>query len=423
MKHILLLDDDTISLSILKKVLEENQYAVTEFTDPRKAIHEFKNKHFDIVISDYYMPEMDGESVLKAVRRTSETVPFLFITVNSNLENAIQLIKKGADDYITKPIIPDDVIFRVGKALRERENSRVVAEVERERELINLEKEKLVRWKDLYAAKDIHQTEQMISLLSRTINQAGGFLWLDLLENDIAEVGEDKVQVTKSVIDLALDAGRKQKEVFDYITFVSELGSMSLNTEQIKLSDFFKEMENAASGIMKPLMEKHNREPVLTTFTAGKEEYHVEIDMQIFKDVLHELFVNAIKFSPEKSRVILLAEVTEKEQDNPQLVVTVRNTPRRFQAQDQDGNKIIGIPYDYSELVFDLFYTIDAFPTNLEEEKWRDGTGLYVCRKLLGRQDSWISARNGLVYLKGEKQVVVNTTVTLPLRTLKEDPA
>jgi signal transduction histidine kinase len=84
------------------------------------------------------------------------------------------------------------------------------------------------------------------------------------------------------------------------------------------------------------------------------------------------------------------------------------------QAKDPSGNPVVGIPYDYSELVFDLFYTIDAFTRRIDQEEWSDGTGLFVARKLLKRHGGWIRAGNGIDYTGQRPTTITRVTLTLP---------
>ena len=87
-----------------------------------------------------------------------------------------------------------------------------------------------------------------------------------------------------------------------------------------------------------------------------------------------------------------------------------------MQAKDLEGNSITGIPYGYSELVFDLFYTIEKFPTYLDEEEWKDGFGLYVCRKLLNKQNCLLTTVNGINYTKEPAEPFVKFTITIPVK-------
>lgn len=127
------------------------------------------------------MPEMSGSEFLIAAKREAAELLFVFLSGNDDLEKAVDLLTKGAADYIRKQIIAETLLFRVEKAVEAARQAKLIERIEQERQLLELENRKLVNWRNLYASKDARQTDQMIRLLSRTINQAGGFMWLDLL--------------------------------------------------------------------------------------------------------------------------------------------------------------------------------------------------------------------------------------------------
>lgn len=414
MSAILVVDDDVTSIAIIEETLQSAEYTVYSYESAVQAVEQFEPGGYDLILSDFFMPEMNGDEFLKRVRQRDTETPFVFLTANTDIQLAIDLVKSGADDHITKPVVPEALLFRIEKNLREKERERTVQQAERERELLEMERQKLVNWRMLYASKDINQTEQMINLLSRTINQAGGFLWVDLLEQQIEGDDSDAYELSKELVEMILQAGRGQKQIFDYIHFISELDKLELSPERVPVATFVKELERYMKEQLGELAETYPRR-YYSVVDIEHLEGVVNVDMAYMRRVARELLLNAIKYSPEGSRILLMFEPCQELGDE-YIDISVRNTPRAAQARDQDGNRIIGIPYDYTELVFDLFYTIEAFPVSIEEEDWSDGTGLYVVRKLLQRQDGWVKAGNGVDYTGDTPEPFVKVTMTLPVK-------
>ncbi len=409
---ILVIDDDFVTLAIIEEILSTNGYNPGVFSSPVLALENLKTQQYDLILSDYFMPEMNGEEFLKAVRRNGIGTCFVFLTTNTNLQNAIECIKGGADDYIPKPIIREELLFRIRKNIQDKENEKIIEEVRKEKEILDLEREKLVNWRILYATKDIRQTEQLIKLLSRTINQSGGFLWLDLLKNDMSPLDEGYVKVSSALMDMVISSAQNQKNIFNYLNFISTIDTIEIDMVEIAVSDFIVLVKEFVASVLSPLLRKYKREFVVS-LPEDSSDKKLCIDPLFMKRIIKELVINALKYSPEGTKVYLIIEKSTRISGN-NLDIVVRNTPRITQALDKDGNKIIGIPYDQSELVFDLFYTIDAFPTQLEEEEWSDGTGLYVCRKLMKRQNGWISTSNGIDYTGDSPESFIRFTLTLP---------
>ena len=156
---ILVVDDDVTSLAIIEETLRSEGYAVHSYESAVEASEHFEPAAYDLILSDFFMPGMNGDEFLKSVRRRDSETPFVFLTANTDIQLAIDLVKTGADDHITKPIVPEVLLFRIEKNLRDKQNERTVRQAERERELFEMERQKLVNWRLLYASKDIHQTE------------------------------------------------------------------------------------------------------------------------------------------------------------------------------------------------------------------------------------------------------------------------
>ncbi|MFW5729954.1 MAG: response regulator, partial [Spirochaetota bacterium] len=135
MSRILVVDDDDTSLAIVEAVLAKNNFTVDAFDTPEHALRQFRKNKYDLVLSDYFMPGINGDEFLKAVREVDRETPFVFLTANTDIKIAIELVKSGADDHIVKPIVAEELVFRVQKTLQEKENRRLIRQVEREREL------------------------------------------------------------------------------------------------------------------------------------------------------------------------------------------------------------------------------------------------------------------------------------------------
>jgi DNA-binding NtrC family response regulator len=114
---ILLLDDEASLIKWLRYALEQKGYQVFATTDPRDAMAEIKNQHYDLIISDIKMPEMDGFDFLKKVRGIHPGVPFIFITAYGSMDSAISALRDRASDYILKPFSIDELAVRIRASL------------------------------------------------------------------------------------------------------------------------------------------------------------------------------------------------------------------------------------------------------------------------------------------------------------------
>ncbi|MDH4210087.1 MAG: sigma-54 dependent transcriptional regulator [candidate division WOR-3 bacterium] len=110
---ILLLDDEASLIKWLGYALEQKGYQVFATTDPKDAMAEVKNQHYDLIISDIKMPEIDGFEFLRKVRGIHPDVPFIFITAYGSMDSAINALRDRASDYILKPFSIDELAVRI----------------------------------------------------------------------------------------------------------------------------------------------------------------------------------------------------------------------------------------------------------------------------------------------------------------------
>lgn len=101
---ILVADDDRAHRDMLRANLEHYGYSVMEVTNGSEAVRCVKTQHPDLVLMDMRMPEMDGLTAVKEIRKIDERVPILIMTAYGTIENAVQTVKAGAYDYILKPL-------------------------------------------------------------------------------------------------------------------------------------------------------------------------------------------------------------------------------------------------------------------------------------------------------------------------------
>ena len=116
-KKILVVDDDTTFLLMLQSFLAKKGYDIEIISNPQKAIALLDQTKFDLILSDYRMPEMDGMEFLQSIRMKGIETPLILITSYGDIKLAVKAIKHGASDYLTKPVNPDELLALVQNAL------------------------------------------------------------------------------------------------------------------------------------------------------------------------------------------------------------------------------------------------------------------------------------------------------------------
>ncbi|HEV8247497.1 MAG TPA: sigma-54 dependent transcriptional regulator, partial [Polyangiaceae bacterium] len=122
-KQILVVDDEPNLRRVLSAQLERDGYDVHTAEDGEQALGVLKEHHIDLVISDLRMPKIDGMELLRRVVASEDAIPVVIITAHGTVDNAVEALKTGAFDYITKPFDQAEVRTVVRKALRTRDLS------------------------------------------------------------------------------------------------------------------------------------------------------------------------------------------------------------------------------------------------------------------------------------------------------------
>jgi two-component system, NtrC family, response regulator AtoC len=118
--HLLVVDDDPVTLSLLKEVLSKEGYEVETALGGQEAVEKGAYQLFDIVITDVRMGDKDGMEVLRSFRKNAPDTTVIMITAFGSIETAIEAIREGAFDYISKPFKLEEIKITVQRALEQR---------------------------------------------------------------------------------------------------------------------------------------------------------------------------------------------------------------------------------------------------------------------------------------------------------------
>ena len=118
--RILIVDDEEIVIRSCLRILAGDEFQVEAVQDGREALRKIEENPYDVMILDIMMPNIDGLEVLRRVKETHPNVDVIMITGLSQIDTAVQAMKLGAFDYISKPFEPDELKLVVQRALERR---------------------------------------------------------------------------------------------------------------------------------------------------------------------------------------------------------------------------------------------------------------------------------------------------------------
>ncbi|MEI6585001.1 MAG: response regulator transcription factor [Sediminibacterium sp.] len=123
--NILLVEDEENLHETLKLNLLMEGYSITSAFDGTAALKAIANEYFDLIILDIMLPEIDGISIIETVRVNANEVPILILSAKNSSADRVLGLKKGADDYLTKPFNLEELLLRVAKLIEKNKKLQV----------------------------------------------------------------------------------------------------------------------------------------------------------------------------------------------------------------------------------------------------------------------------------------------------------
>ena len=126
-QHIFLVEDDLSFGAVLKSYLEINDYEISWTDDGKYALEHFRNGNYHICILDVMLPNVDGFTIGREIRKINQDIPMVFLTAKSLKEDILKGYNLGADDYITKPFDTEVLLAKI-QAIIKRQSVQAVQE-------------------------------------------------------------------------------------------------------------------------------------------------------------------------------------------------------------------------------------------------------------------------------------------------------
>lgn len=315
--RILVVDDARVILSFYQKGLSRLGYDVAVADSALKALELIEKEDFDIVITDINMELMDGIELLETIKRDYPHIEVIMMTGFATVENAIRSLKKGAYDFLLKPVKLDQV-RQVVKHCEEK--IRMSQEVKQLR-MVNERLRDVKEMKDRFIAITSHELRTPVTHIKS---------YLEFLE-DPAFSEEEKKEfleiVKKSVDDL--------EQVVNTMYAVSQVesGELPLNRENVRMDEL------VSDAIRQLTLELRERDLQIEHQSPSNLD-PIPVDAFQIKKVIMEILNNAIRFTPDGGKISIGYEMNDRF-----LTVVISDTG-------------VGIPEDKLGRIFEKFYEI-----------------------------------------------------------------
>jgi signal transduction histidine kinase len=296
-------------------------YEVEAAPNGREGLSKIVKHDFDIVVTDLYMPEMNGLEVLNYIKKSKPYTEVIVITGFATLDNAIQAMKVGAYDYFTKPVDIDHVRIVLSKCVQQqrakRENEELKSLNERLKELNEM--------KDKFITITNHELRTPLTVLKG---------YLELIDYYLQDSKNADLNDAFSVV------AETMKELVCIIEDMHDVSSFNHGKKKLNITEL--DLKQLLLVIYKEMKVLFENRTIDLDIRLDDPDVIVQGDYDRIKRSIRELLQNALKFTPRGGKVTLQYSVNEK---NKKTSIKVTDTG-------------IGIPPDKQGLVFEPFYEI-----------------------------------------------------------------
>ncbi|RXR28713.1 response regulator transcription factor [Flavobacterium piscinae] len=196
---ILIIEDESGIASFLKQGLEEENYDVSLAMDGQAGLHKAQSEQPDLILLDWMLPKLSGLEVCQAIRKNDKSTPILFLTAKDTIQETIEGLKAGANDYIKKPFSFEELLERIKIHFRNKNENKVLT-------LGNIVLDKNT-FQVFVDKKEVNLTQREFELLAYLIKNKGHVC---TRTNIIEDVWDIHFEYDTGVIDVFMNAIRKK---------------------------------------------------------------------------------------------------------------------------------------------------------------------------------------------------------------------
>ena len=388
MSKILIIEDEEPIRRVLVRILtdEDSSFEIHEASDGKKGLELIKNDFYDLVLCDIKMPKVDGIELLQRTRKTNSTIPFIMLTGHGNIETAVESMKLGAYDFISKPPDLNRLINSVRNALEKKEliaeNKILRKKVAKKYDIIGNSKSIM----EIHAMIDkVAKTEARVlitgesgtgkELVAHNIHEKSSRAKSPFVEVNCAAIPSELIEselfghLKGSFTSAVKDREGKFEAANNGTIFLDEIGDMSL-AAQAKVLRALEENKIQRVGSQKDISVD------VRVLAATNKDLKKEIDNGNFReDLYHRLAVIVIK----------VPELSKRKSDIPVLIDHFSNIISKEQGIEtkkfsKDSMKLLE-DYNWSGNVRELRNVVERLIILGGETISKDDVSLFATKK------------------------------------------
>ena len=377
--RVLVVDDEKeIRDFLLKALTRIAGFQVDLAENGEEALKKIEKQKFDLVMTDLKMPQMDGLQLIKEISISSPETLTVLMTGHGTIDSAIEAMKQGASDYLTKPINLDETILRLRKVLDEKQRFMRLKDYADQLEKANLELKKLDAMKSEFVSVASHELRTPLAAIKNSIQL--------ILSGKAGEINSNQ----HKFLTMADRNITRLTNILNDLLNLSKIesGKVELKFEEIQLKDLV-ELTILA---LKP---QADLKAIQMISEIPEELPSVNCDREKTEQILINLIGNAIKFTPDEGSIFVTATPFSEQREGGighKIAISVRDTG-------------VGIPKEHLNSIFDKFFQVEG---SLHRSVSGTGLGLAITKGL-------VEAHQGKIWAESEVGKGSTFTFTLPV--------
>lgn len=359
---ILVVDDDQRNIRLVESILKSNGYGVIHAYDGEEALRRVEADRPDLLLLDVMMPNLSGFEVCRRLRERHATrlLPIIMITALNALEDKVQGLDLGADDFLSKPINRTELLAKVRSILRVRALQEEVERQKGELESANRELMTIQRFKESMTQMVVHDLKNPLAGIMGSIQ---------LMQMQRAQMTPARLE---ELLQRTYESARQMARMIQNILEVAKLEEqkMPLRREPVHLGE-------VVAAQAAELMSLSARDGIHLECALPEGLRPVQADRELLGRVLANLLSNSFKHTPRGGRIVVGAR-----EEAGEVVLTVSDNGE-------------GIPEDLQPHIFDKFVAGES--DDRRRMTYDSGLGLTFCRLAVQAHAGriWVHSRPG----------------------------
>jgi len=372
-ERILVVDDEKAIRDFLYQALTRLGGFVVELAENgEEALKKIEQEDFDLVLTDMKMPKMDGLQLISEIAKFKPETLMVLLTGHGTIESTLEAMKRGASDYLPKPINLDEMLMRLRKVLEERQRFISLKDYAAELERANQELKKIDEMKSEFVSVASHELRTPLAAIKNAVQL--------MLQGRTGEINENQAKFLSM-------AERNINRLTGILNSLLDLSRIESGNIRLKFEEL--DLRGPIEFILSSLKPQADARSIQFKMDIPEELPLVYGDRDKLEQILTNLVGNAIKFTPEGGEISVSAKPFEEE---GMVAISVRDSG-------------LGIPADQLDKIFEKFHQVED---SLRRSITGTGLGLAITKGL-------VEAQQGKIWVESEVGKGSTFTFTLPM--------